>query len=87
MEKNYKVRIMKEYQMEPLVNEFYEEVGPAMVRVKTYGNEMYRADKCSVHYVWSISNWKPHCIKGEIERVNGIYNREWNPVIQEVETN
>lgn len=86
MEKNYKVRIDRAYKKEAELTEYFEGVGQAMVRVKTFGKEMLAKEKCSLYYAWTIYIWTPDEQKGDLELAMGEYDRAWNPVITEVKT-
>lgn len=85
MEKNYKVRIERDWKQEPDVIEYFEELGQAMVRVKSYGHEMLQKYKCSLQHSWCIYNYQDEDRQGDLKHALGTFDKEWNPVITDVE--
>lgn len=84
MEKNFKLEIRRDYQMENLETAYFEHLGQAIIRVKTFGREQRQEDKCPVHYSWIAFAYNDEAEAEGIRVINGIFDREWNPIIESI---
>lgn len=84
MEKNFKLEIERDYHVEHLEVAYFEHLGQAIVRVKTFGREQRIADKCPLHYWWSVAAYNDDAETEGIRTANGTYDREWNPIIENI---
>lgn len=84
MEKNFKLEIRRDYQITNEETAFFEHLGQAIVRVKTYGKEKLRADKCPIHYSWIVFAYNDDAEVEGIRVVNGTFDKEWNPIIERI---
>lgn len=84
MEKNFKLEINRDYHVEHAEVAYFDHLGQAIVRAKTYGREQRMADKCPLHYSWFIIAYNDDAETEGIRTIHGIYDREWNPIIENI---
>lgn len=82
MEKNYRLQIGHNYDQTPQVDEYFETLGHAMIRIKTYGEEQRTLDKCPFEVAWQIADYTDNEQGNDLDVVGGKYNEGWEPIIQ-----
>lgn len=82
----YRILVYDASDLENVFDCYTEEVGQAMILVKTQGHELYDVLKTKDRFLWHISNHAGGNSKGEIETIYGNYDTIGNPVITEITT-
>lgn len=86
MEKNYKLKIRRSYEEKAAVDEYFEKLGQAIIRVKTFGAEQRAANKCPYLVDWKITNWTDNEDNNNLLIVGGDYTAAWEPIIRGLKT-
>lgn len=84
--KKYRILVYDASDLEEVFDEYTNEIGQAMILVKTQGHELYDVLKTKDRYLWHISNHSIEESKGEIETIYGNYDTIGNPVITQITT-
>lgn len=86
MEKNYRLKIYRYTEKVARVDEYFETLGHAMIRIMTYGAEQRALDKCPFEVEWQIDDYANNDNNNNLCFVEGKYNECWDPIIRTMET-
>lgn len=81
MERNYRLKIGRYLDRGAKVDEYFETLGHAMIRIMTYGAEQRALDKCPFEVEWQIDDYADNDQGNNLGFVQGKYNECWEPII------
>lgn len=84
MEKNYKWKVMKGVYYNAIESGWAETLGQAIVMIKHAGHDLDLKGEQPKHYFWSVTDYTDNETKGDIDTIEGAYDREFFPLIQEI---